>query len=211
MKYFIGILSALLFISCASTQIVNNWKNPDVETIVISKVLIVGMTSDLDARVAYENNLKIEFEKRGIEAIKSLDLFKPDFTTEEKTKAELDSIETILVGEGFDAILFTKVVGVEDKIAYSKTFNNDENTYRKFKEEYLMYQDVYYNPEYYTEYTVYHTETSLFCICPTKARELAWKGYIDITEPESTEKAINEYVRLVILVLEDQQILSVVN
>ena len=45
MKYLTGIISALLFINCGSTQIVTNWKNPNVETVEISKVLIVG--SDL--------------------------------------------------------------------------------------------------------------------------------------------------------------------
>ena len=71
-----------------------------------------------------------------------------------------------------------------------------------------MYQDVFYNPEYYKEYTIYHAETSMFCICPTKDRELIWKGYIDITDPTNIEQTVKDYVRLAILVLEEEQLLN---
>src|SRR5690554_7391732 len=43
----------------------------------------------------------------------------------------------------------------------------------------LIHQDVYYNPEYYEDYKLYHTETNMYCICPTKERELIWKGFIE--------------------------------
>src|SRR5690554_5039486 len=71
----------------------------------------------------------------------------------------------------------------------------------------LIHQDVYYNPEYYEEYKLYHTETSMYCICPTKERELIWKGYIDITDPQNVQDIINEYVNLVIIALEEEQLL----
>jgi hypothetical protein len=71
-----------------------------------------------------------------------------------------------------------------------------------------MYQDIFYNPEYYEEYTIYHAETSMYCICPTKDRELIWKGYIDITDPRDIEKTIKDYVRLAIVVLEEEQLIN---
>jgi hypothetical protein len=71
-----------------------------------------------------------------------------------------------------------------------------------------MYQDIYYNPEYYDEYTVYHAETSLYCICPTKDRELIWKGYIDIIAPQSIEETVNDYVNLVLLILEKEMLIN---
>ena len=208
MKYFILLFCSILLSNCAATQIVTDWKNPDVDSIDIYKVLVVGMTANTDARESFENRLKIEFESRGIEAVKSITLFDPGFSTEQKSKKELDSIENVLVSMGFDSVLFTKVIGIEDKIGYAKSFRNYENTYRKFKEDYLMYQDVYYNPEYYDEYTVYHTESSLFCICPSKSRELVWKGYIDITDPKSSEKIVKEYVNLIIAALEAQRLIN---
>jgi hypothetical protein len=208
MKKLLLIMSVVLLTNCGATQIVNEWKNSDIESIDIYKILIVGMTSNSEAREAFESRLKNEFQRRGIEAVKSISLFDPGFTTTQKSKKELDSIENVLVLKGFDTVLFTKVIGVEDKIVYADTYKNDVNTFRKFKEDYLMYQDVYYNPDYYNEYTIYHTESSLYCICPTKPRELVWKGYIDITDPTSTEKTVDEYVNLIMVALEEHQFIK---
>lgn len=208
MKIINGILLCSLIISCTSIELVDNWKNPDIDIYNPNKVFIVGMTSNLDARQQFEKQLKVEYESRGIEAIISFNLLEPSFTKQEKTEEELDSLENILIKDGFDTILFTKIIGVEDIIAYRENYDENDITYRRFKEDYLKYQDAFYNPDYYEEYTVYHTETSMYCICPTKDRELIWKGYIDIMDPKSIKETINDYVRLVVVVLEEQQLIN---
>lgn len=210
MKYekIFGIL--ILVVSCSAIQLVENWKNPDIDVYAPSKVLIVGLTSNTKARQQFENQLKAEYESRGVEAVMSLDLFEASFATEKKTEDDLKSLENKLIVDGFDTVLFTKVIGVEDKIAYKKDYDEHDNTHRKFREDYLKYQDAFYNPEYYNEYTVYHAETAMYCICPTKERELIWKGYIDIVDPESEsiKEIVRDYVRLVIVVLEEQQLIN---
>lgn len=208
MKHFIWLFSILILISCSSIELVENWKNPDIDVFESSKVLIVGMTPNLEARRQFESQLKQEYELRGIEAIMSLDVFKPGFTIEKKTEEDIKRIEDTLIANNFDAVLFTKIIGVEDKIAYKNTYGDYDETHIRFKEDYLKYQDIYYNPDYYNEYAVYHTESSLYCLCPTKDRELIWKGYIDITEPQSINETVNEYVRLVIVVLEELQLIN---
>jgi len=35
-------------------------------------------------------------------------------------------------------------------------------------------------------------------------RDLLWKGYINIVDPQSVVEIVNEYIRLVIIVLEEQ-------
>jgi len=208
MKHVILFLIGLLIISCSTTHLVENWKNPEIDTYEPSKVLIVGITSNIEAREIFEQQLKNEFEARGIVAVTSLDFFNPTVRTEKMTEEDLNTLENELIIDGFDTILLTKVVGVEDKIVYKKAYDDFDNTYRKFNEEYLMYQDIFYNPDYYENYTVYHTESSMYCICPTKERELMWKGYIDIVDPQTAEETINNYVRLVIIVLEEQQLIT---
>jgi len=204
MKRSTLIILALVLVGCNSTELVESWKNPEITTYEPSKSLVVGLTSNLKARQNFENKLKVELELRGIEAVSSLDVFK----SEKMTENELKALESDLISNGFDTILFSKVFGVEDKIVYRKNYDGFDETYKKFNEEYLEYQDVFYNPDYYNEYTVYHAETTLYCICPTKVRELIWKGYIDIVDPESAEKTVNNYVNLIILVLEEEQLIN---
>ena len=138
----------------------------------------------------------------------SLKFFDTSFRTKEMTEEQLNILENDLLKDSFDTILLTKIVGVEEKITYKLNYAGFDETYIKFKEDYLKHQDIFYNPDYYEEYTVYHAETSMYCICPTKDREMLWKGYIDIVEPQSTNETIKEYVRLVIVVLEEQQLID---
>lgn len=208
MKQLLATILIAMLISCSTTQLVGNWKNPDTHVYNASKVLIIGMTANTKARQQFENRIKNEYQTRGIEAVMSLNLFEPAFTTTKKTEAALKEMENKLIDEGFDTILLSKVIGIENKTKYQKNYDSYDNTYRKFGEDYLMYQDIFFNPDYYEDYTVYHAETSLYCICPTKDRTLIWKGYIDIVAPESIGKTVNDYVNLVIAVLEEQQLLK---
>lgn len=208
MKRSFLVVVLLVLISCSTTQLVENWKNPEIDTYSPAKVLVVGLTSNIEARQKFENKLKEELEARGSEAVISLDLFDPLFRTEKMTNEELKILENDLINDGFDTVLFSKVIGIEDKIVYKRNYDGYDETYRKFREDYLMYQDVFYNPDYYDEYTVYHVETSMYCICPTKDRELIWKGYIDIIDPQSTDETVNDYVNLVIAVLEGQKLID---
>ena len=208
MKRSLLVSLALVLISCNSTQLIESWKNPEIESYAPSKVLVVGLTSNKEARQKFENKLKNELEIRGAEAVTSVDVFNEANKTQKITESELKALEDNLINDGFDTVLFSKIIGVEDKIVYKRDFDTHEETYRRFKEDYLRYQDVYYNPEYYDEYTIYYAETALYCICPGKERELIWKGYINITDPISVDKTVSEYVNVVIAVLEDQNLIN---
>ena len=207
MKRIIQIVLSFLLIGCSSVEIVENWKNPDIEVFETNKVLIVGITSNEKAKRQFEEQLKQEYQARGIDAYTSLEVFQPDFTTKKQSEESISQLESKLIANNFDAILLTKVIGVEDKIAYKNNYGDYDETHRRFKEDFLMYQDIFYNPDYYNEYKVYHTESSLYCLCPTKDRELIWKGYIDITDPQNINETVTDYVKLVTIVLEEQGLL----
>lgn len=208
MKHFVILLICVFTFSCSTSELVDNWKNPDIDSYSANKVLIIGMTSNLEARLEFETQLQNEYTSRGIESVMSLDYLGAKFTSNTKTEADLKALESSLLDDGFDTILFTKVIGVEDKIVYKENYRKYDNTHKKFSEDYLKYQDAFYNPDYYEEYTVYNTETSMYCICPTKDRELIWKGYIDIIDPQSINETIEDYVSLVVVVLEEQQLVN---
>lgn len=208
MKKLLLITLALLLTSCSSTQLVDTWRNPEIPEFSTSKILIVGMTSDTKARKKFEQQLKDEYLSKGINAIMSLDVFDKSITSEEKTEDELLALEKKMIDDGFDSVLLSKVIGVEDAIAYNSTYRDNDYSYRNFRDDYYTHQDIYYNPEYYIKYKVYHAETSLYCFCSGKERELIWKGYIDIVDPESTKKTIDDYVHLVMYALDQEQLLN---
>jgi hypothetical protein len=188
--------------------LVDSWKSPEIECYTPYKVLVVGITSNTAARLKFEQKLKSELELRGINTMMSLDLFDASLRAEKMSEEELKELENQLIHDGFDTVLFSKVIGSEDKLAYKNTFSDSYNAFVKFKDNYLMYQDIYYNPEFYNEYTVYHAVTSLYSICPSKDKGLIWKGYIDIIDPKAIEETVNDYVNIVMKVLEEQLLIN---
>ncbi|MGS2726546.1 hypothetical protein ACU8DI_08045 [Psychroserpens sp. BH13MA-6] len=206
MKTFIALCFGLLLVGCSSVQLTDYWKNPTIDTYEPYKILVVGITSNFEARQQFESQLKKAFEQRGSQAAMSINYINEFQESNAMTENQLDSLETRLILDEFDTILLTKIIGVEDKIVYKKNYRGRDETYRRFKEEYLMYQDIFYNPDYYEEYTIYHAETSMYCICPSKERELLWKGYINITDPVSVYKTTEDYSKLVMAILEEQQL-----
>ena len=205
MRNFI-VLAVFLLAGCSSTQMVRNWKNPDIVIFDAYKVLVVGMTQDANARVSFETRLVDEFTKFDIEAVRSIDVFDVDFTESIRTEKDLDLVEQQLLDKDFDAILLTKVLGSENRKTFRKIISA-LNNYNRFSEDYLSNQPIFYADNYYDEYTVYHAETSLYCICVDKERELIWRGAIDITDPIDINKTIDDYVQLVVEAMKAQQII----
>jgi len=207
MKKGLLILLLTALYACDSTQLRDRWISPDASDYTLQKVFIVGLTNNEVAKAQFEKKLQKQLIERGIEASISLDKFDADFLESKKTDDELKALEHQLIQEGFDAVIFTKVAGIKNKIQYKKDYTNFDKNHKKFNEDFLMYQDQVFNPDAYQEYQVYNAETSVYCLCPTKDRTLIWKGYIDIVDPENIDQTVNDYSKLLILVLENDGII----
>lgn len=203
----LAVFLLLLTFSCSSTSLVENWKNPDIVLFDAQKVLIVGMTQNEKARKNFESSLQKEFKKRGVEAMRSLDVFDISFTNSKKTEKELDDVEESLLDKDFDAILFTKIIGFENKESFIKTIAKWDNYQGRFNDDYLNHQDIYYNEDYYDRFTVYHAETTLYCICEGKERAMIWRGSIDVTDPKNIDKTVQDYIKLVVVAMEEQDLI----
>lgn len=203
----LAIVIVIFIFSCSSAELVENWKNPDIVIFNANKVLLVGMTNNDEVRLNFENKLKKEFDNRDIEAMRSLDVFDVNFTNAKRTDKELDAVEESLLDKGFDAILLTKITGSESRQSFRKTMSQLYKSNDGFNEDYRRHQDIYYDDEYYKSYTVYNAETSLYCICSGKERSLIWRGSIDVLDPQNIEKTVDDYVKLVVMAMEEQDLI----
>jgi hypothetical protein len=183
-----------------------NYTNPDHVAFTAYKVLIVGMSPNEETRIAFETNLKNEFEQRNVEAVLSIDLFDVDFTMSAKTSEELDAVEQQLIDKDFDAVLITKVVGTENKQTFKQSMSELASYSGTFRDDYLQYQNMYYDADYFKSLKIYHAETSLYCICQDKERFLVWRGNIDIDDPKNIEKSMDDYVKLVVNSMQSQDV-----
>src|SRR6056297_93621 len=208
MKKTILLLTVVsLLWSCSSAKLVSNWKDPDTVLFHAYKVLIVGMTVNESAREDFETKVQNEFKKRNVEAVRSIDLFDVNFTTAERSEKQLNEVEEQLLDKDFDAILFTKIIGSENKKTLRTKLADTDRFLNTFSDDYLSHQAIFYEGSYYDNYTVFHAETALYCICVGKERETIWKAGIAITEPQNFKKTINTYVKLIIETMEEQDII----
>ncbi|MCW8981298.1 hypothetical protein [Altibacter sp.] len=207
---FLGLLLGILS-GCASSRLVNQWKSPDTPVFEANKVLVIGMTANIDSRRMFEDELVTRLEKEGVIAVKSVDFFDTSFTNAERTEAELNTIENQLLQAGFDAVLISKVIGSEDRTTLVGSINAFRKDMGSFREYYYENQRIYSEAQQSSSYKVYHTETSLFCLCPGKERELLWKGMIDVVDPQRPQRAVADYARILMKEMEQQQMLLVAN
>ncbi|WP_339627768.1 hypothetical protein [uncultured Maribacter sp.] len=203
----IFIVFSFLLVGCSSISLVENWKNPDIVLFNANKVLLVGMTQSEETREDFESQLKKEFTNRNVEAWRSIDVFDLSLTNSRKTDKELDEVEQSLLDKDFDAILLTKVTGSENRENFMKSISRWDDHQSRFNDDYLEHQGIYYDDDYYEKFTVYHAETTLYCICEGKERAMIWRGVIDIADPNNVEKAIKDYIKLVISTLEEQDLI----
>jgi hypothetical protein len=188
---------------------VENWKNPEIDVFHAEKVLVLAMSKDVKNRRLFEKKLVDQLTSKGVNAVNSKDFFSDEFVSRPPTESELEALENELLSEGFDAILVSRVIGAEDKVTLVQSYQNFNRTFNDFEEDYSSSQDLYVEDERLEKYTVYHAESALYCICPTKEREVIWRGSIDVTQPDSDRKAIKDYINMLMWTLEEQKLLII--
>ncbi len=205
MKHLCYFFLFSLLIGCSSTRLVSSWKNPDTPIFKTDKMLVVGIAQNINARSLFEEKLRSQFFLRDINAVKSLEIFEPNFTLSQKSEKDIKEEVKMIKDQGFDAVLVTAVKGVENKKVSEKEYR-DVN-YR-FKDYYFMHQDIYYQPGYYEEYKVYHVESSLYSITSDAERTLVWTGSIDIIDPSKVHNTVIDFVDRIIKSLEKEQLIK---
>lgn len=205
---FLLILTVFNIIGCSSSRMIQQYKNPEIDVFQANKVLVIGLNSNAKLRTMFEKELVAVLESEDVSAVKSIDFFESSFTKEKKTIKELNTIENKLLEAGFDAILLTKIIGKEKRFYTTRL-------YYEYMKGNQTFEDYYYGNQYLylkrkdkkEDYLVYITETSLYCICPEKERELLWRGEIEIHEAKKMKKNIDEYIYILTKGLKEDELL----
>ncbi|WP_442266523.1 hypothetical protein ACSIGC_02085 [Tenacibaculum sp. ZS6-P6] len=203
----LGIL--LLFnISCVSNKLVQQYKNPDIGFFHANKVLIISLNTNTESRQITENSIEKALKNQGVFVEKSIDFLNTPFIKKEISKTEFQKIEDDLLKNDFDAILVTKIIGRQ------KRYHTTSLLYQYMKSN-QTFEEYYYGNQYNymiekgkkEDYVILVFETSLYCICPDKERELIWKGQFEIKDQDNMEKNINKLKKQLINSLKNNDLL----
>lgn len=209
MKALSALATTLILLAwgCSSVRLESSLKNPEIVLFHASKLLVVGMTSDPDARESFETRLRDAFLARGVETVRSIDVFDVAFTESARSEQELDEFERQLLDRDFDAILFTKVIGTETRKTLRKKIREVGESYDQFSDDYLLNQGIYFDRSYYELATDFYTETSLYCICEEKERNLIWRAEILVSNPRNIDRVVKDYAELLLEEMENLQLI----
>ncbi len=202
----IKFLLCFLLLGCSSSNLVEQYTNPDIHSLEIKKVLIIGMTPNKNIRRIFEEKVAEEFLKRKVIAVGSIDFFESSFTEKQKTEEQLNKIRIQLSDANFDAVLLAKVTGQEEKVTIGQAYKNFSRNLDSFTDYYYHNQEIYGSTESET-YVLYHTETSLYCLCPATDRRILYKASIDLVDTERINKNINNYIKILFKSLKDNQVI----
>ena len=200
-------LSTLLMMGCAATQWTSEFVSEDAENYQAAKVLVVGLSEDAELRKTFETSVVKALEDRSLDAVRSGDFFESNFVNQHHTETELDSLEYQLLEAGFDVILLTKVIGEEEKVNTMDEVRGATDFYDSFSEDYYNTQEQYRYKQEPVAYTEYQVQSSIYCICPDKPRELLWSAVSAQVESNSPERAVRTYTKVLMERFEELSLL----
>ena len=209
MKKIVFILGILALTACSSTRLVDSWKNKEIAVFRPQKLLVIGMTENLTARKIFEEKLKEQFINRGINAYESSMAIDQSFTASKRSEEEIEAMKEELLQQGFDAVVITAIVGIDDKtIQRSGHYTFGYNRWYRFGPYFYRFQDIYYTPDYYEDYRVFHIETSIYNISDDEDNSLVWVGTFNIVDPVNITTTVNDYVDRIIGQLERENLIE---
>lgn len=205
-KFYSALISLILFGSCSSSRLIDQYTSPDSSRFRAKKVLVIGMAPDGGLQKQFEFSLVEALKKQNFDAVKSVDFFGEDIVGSEKYGNELESLKDDLLNAGFDAVFFSRITGRNTKVTLAQSYRNLVKTFEVFG-EYSKSSPTIYESGEFEDNPILHTETLYYCLCPEMENDLIWKGNIDIVNASTSEEAIQDYVKILLRALKKNNLL----
>jgi hypothetical protein len=194
--FFLAMLTlALAGCSAAMPVITSEWRNPAYTASPFKRIMVGGVGGDTSVRRNFEDEFAAQLRAAGIDAVPSYRYISDDNIDEVKLKQAAQKA-------GSDALLFARVVQVEQKTQYGPGYY----PYTSFGVFGPHVGASWYGlggvPTVY-RYNEYVSETTLYDL---SKNEVVWTGTIKTTEPDNVHTAIKAYVETVMKKLEEQNI-----
>ena len=178
--------SVLLLWACASTKLVNTWRDSAYTGAPLTRILIIGVTKQSGIRRTFEDLFAERLRADGVTAIQSYTLIPEDGEVSHERLAR--AVEQ----SGVDGILITRLVRVDRQVQiYPGTYVGPP-----FVGFYGFYSSAwvgFYEPPQVYAYDVVTSETTLF---EAKNDRVIWSGTSETFAPQNVRKDTQEFVSI---------------
>jgi len=192
-----SILFTLTFIvsycllGCKTINILSKYKDQELPTIKVNKILVVGLTTNTNSRNLMEDRLVTKFKEKGIEAVKSIDYFS-DNLDHFINKQDIENVEADLIEKGITTILISKLIHTDERKTILQTILQLMKSYDSFNEN-NEYYNLSINESENAKYITYNTQTAVYCICTDKEKSLIWNITVNLKKHNSVTRDIKRF------------------
>jgi hypothetical protein len=184
------LLIAVLGTGCASTELINSWRDPDY-TGSVTSLVVLGVSKQASVRRVFEDEFAAQLRTKGIRAIPSYTLIAEDGPVdEERLRAAIESAKT-------DGVIITRLVNIQNKTTVTSTAAVGRPYYYGY---YSRAWVGYYEPLVH-QYEVVTAETTIFA---RERGEPVWSGTTETFAPENLKKETAIFAKTVIKALEKE-------
>lgn len=192
------LASVALFVAvaCATTRVVESWRNPDARPTQFRKALAVAVVDDPDLRRHAEDEI--------ISHLRSIDALPSRAVIPDAERGDVEKAKARLRAAGFDGAVVLRPLGFEERVTYVPP-SYSAGPYPSFYGYYGYAWDHSYDPGYTRVDTILRVEVSIYSI---ERDELLWSGITESFEPQSLREVITDIAAAVATVLEREGLLA---
>ena len=195
LKMVCMVIATALLSSCATTSLVESWRNPSLSGHKLHKVLVVGIFKNSGSRQLFENILAGELNRAGVDAIPGHSVIPAG----EKPARQV--LEEAVKKSGVEAVITMQTVRVEQKTVVQPGYDPiyPDYWYPPLFSRWDLYgyygSMSFYEPPYVSTYEVEKIQVNLF---DTGGGSLLWAATIQTSEPGNVISVSKELAAIVV-------------
>lgn len=184
-RHCLLLLSALLLAGCSTTRSVMEWQD-EAFSGKLDNILVIAAVEEKGRQRAVEDAYVTQFGELAVKAVPGYRLLADEALLSRAT------IEAAIAGRGIDAVLVTRLLGVEEVKKYQPP---SQIEYYRGYHRYYAHAREFSSPGYYIKYKVLTLETNVY---DTASQQLIWSMQSESLEPSAPQDVIDEQIALTV-------------
>jgi len=184
------LLLGSLFYGCASTKLINSWRDPRYTGPPLAKVLVIGVTKQTVVRRYFEDAFARKLADQGVAAVPSYTLIPED------GEVPKDRMAQAVQQSGADGALITRLVRVDRRARIEPGYATPPVI--GFYDYYPFAWGRFYEPPIVYTYDVVTWDTSVF---DARTNQMIWAGATETVAPKDLAKEAREAASVVVKAL----------
>jgi hypothetical protein len=183
------VLAALAGVACATkTTLSNVWRSEAYPSGTMQHIFVIGIAQEEAKRRSFEDGFASALALQGVDAVASYELLPGH---ERLSRA---SIENAISGRGFQGVLLTRLLAVDEQTTYVPPSSYVRPGYygRGMYGYYGSSWDVVHNPGYTVTETIVRLETHLY---DARTADLVWAAHSDTFDPSSIAAGVESVTK----------------